>query len=109
MSCKARSLAAPAALKDRLMRLGQPLLDALERLGCGGAILDADGAVVQLNQTGKRLVLEQTGAEPHELESADGSRAAMHRLLHEHTTQFRLTPGRWSLVSREGRRQLVLH
>ena len=62
------------------MPLGKPLLDALDRMGYGGLVLDTAGQVLQINNTGARLLRENGSAGDHE-GSLECSRQALKTLL----------------------------
>jgi len=91
------------------MPFGQPLLDALDRMGYGGLVLEASGQVSKINHTAARLLKEQAGlgsceTDPH------WSRAALKSLLHGKVSdRFRMHEDNWMVVRRAEKRPLVLH
>jgi DNA-binding CsgD family transcriptional regulator len=90
------------------MSLGTPLLDALDRMGFGGLILNTDGEVLRANETATAL-LGQT-REIAGLASPDWNREAIKSLLRsKHADRFRLHEENWVALRREdGSRPLVL-
>ena len=90
------------------MPLGKPLLDTLERMGCGGVVLDGVGNALLVNSTTERLLEQETGA-PNPHWSLDWVRGATKKLLTKGGTRFRLDADAWVMVPREDRRPLVLH
>ena len=87
------------------MPLGAPLLDTLERMRCGGVLLDVFGAAIRINPTAARLLRD--GAEP--AAELDWTRSAVKSLLGKAGTRFKLDDENWVVVSRENRRPLAIH
>ena len=94
------------------MLLGKPLLDALDRMGHGGVVLDTAGQVLRINNTGARLLRENGSAGDHH-NSLDWSRHALKSLLRsEGAARFRMDEDSWVVIRRhqsEPRRPLILH
>ena len=91
------------------MLLGKPLLDTLERMGCGGVVLDGLGNALLANPTAERLLEQETGPpEPHR-RNLEWVRGAIKTLLTTGGRRFRLDADHWAVVPREDRRPLVLH
>src|SRR3954451_15659240 len=88
------------------MPLGRPLLDTLDRMGCGGLVLDTAGEVGQINDTARRLLAEHAGQGP-----PDWRRALKGLLRSEAAARFSMDEDAWGVVRRGGphRRSLVLH
>ena len=81
------------------MLLGRPLLDALDRMGFGGVVLDTTGDVILSNDSGTRVLAARelgNGADP----SPDWSREAVKKLLRSAgSTRFRLDEDAWLLIA----------
>ena len=89
--------------------LGKPLLAALNRMSCGGVILDESGRVLDLNPAAKCL-LGDTRCPGSNLDlSPEEARNALKALLRASETRFTMEQDTWAVVARENRRQLVLH
>jgi len=84
------------------------LLDVLEQMSYGGAIVESDGRGVRLNLTAKRLLVEQTGLPESEIDHPARSMEALQRLLPRGRSHLPGTADGWLIVPREGRRQLVV-
>ncbi len=90
-----------------LVPLGKPLLDTLERMGCGGLVLDASGEILQTNPTAERLLGDGLVRGNHAGRSA---RNALKRLLAAGTTRFTTVQrDAWVVIPREDARELILH
>jgi DNA-binding CsgD family transcriptional regulator len=86
--------------------LTAPLLDTLQRMGCGGLVLDPRGEVLGANEHARKML-------HNEFASAQScspvSRLTLKALLAKGQTRFRMNADTWVLVPREGKRDLVLH
>ena len=87
-------------------QIGKPLVDALQRMGYGGILLDAAGAVLLINSEAERLLraeLEANGSDAW-------AREALKALLRSGDRRFNLH-GRepWVAVVRSDGRPLFLH
>jgi DNA-binding CsgD family transcriptional regulator len=91
------------------MQFGRPLLDALDRMGYGGLILDTSGQVVLINATGIGLLKEHGNAR-YDPENPNWSREALKSLLQARTSErFRMNEDNWVVLRRtDGERPLVL-
>ncbi len=69
----------------RAMPLGKPLLDILERMTCGGVVLDASGNALQINPTASRLLQLETGSANRSANDLEWVRGAIKRLLNRST------------------------
>ncbi len=90
-----------------LVPLGKPLLDTLERMGCGGLVLDASGEILQTNRTAEQLLSDARDKGDH---AGRSTRNALKQLLASGTTRF--TTGRrdaWVVIPRQDARELILH
>jgi len=102
-------LATAFSEQGTLMPLGKPLLDALDRMGHGGLLLDGVGEVLLANATARHLLAAET-SQPHEpTGDLAWMRWAMKRLLHRAQSRFTLDRDAWVRVPRETQRDLVLH
>src|SRR5687768_8571500 len=91
------------------MPLGTPLLDALERMGFGGLLLDTSGNVLRSNDTGARL-LQEYGRATVDTEAPSSLREALKLLLRSRKAErFRMYEDNWVVLRRgEGTRPLVI-
>jgi hypothetical protein len=89
--------------------LGKPLLDALERMSCGGVVLDASGRALQISPTALRLLQQETGSPSRPAGDLEWVRGAITRLLNRAETRLRMSEEAWITIPREDRRDLVLH
>src|SRR6266487_6660368 len=90
------------------MPLGKPLLDALDRMSCGGVVLDAAGNVLRLNRAAERVLKELGTAGCNRDLSHEQVRSAITRLM-SHSRHFKLSGSNWTGVERSGKRQLLMH
>jgi DNA-binding CsgD family transcriptional regulator len=92
-----------------LVPLGKPLLEALERMGCGGVVLDEVGYALLTNPTAERLLREEVGPPSGLVEEREWVRHAIKRLLRGSSERFTLNADAWVTIHREDKRDLVLH
>src|SRR5690349_11745613 len=71
------------------MPLGKPLLKALNRMGYGGLVLDPAGQVLQINNTGTRLLREYGGRAAHDNDPNWTRHALKALLLSKGAARFR--------------------
>ena len=90
-------------------RLGKPLLATLERMSCGGVILDASGQVLDLNPAARRLLARGRRSGSDQDLSPEEAREALKALLRASDTRFTMDQDTWAVVTQEDRRQLVVH
>src|SRR3954454_18796937 len=93
------------------MPLGKPLLEALDRMGYGGLVLDTTGQVLIIINTGARL-LHEDGGKDRRHSDPDWIRCALKSLLRsEGASRFRMDEDAWIVIRRNvGRkRPLILH
>jgi len=90
------------------MALGKPLLDTLERIGCGGVLLDERGHVLLLNNTAQRILEDDLGRAGGS-DKPEWLRTAIGRLLGQASGRLMLNKDEWVRIPRENRRDLVLH
>src|ERR687886_2692592 len=91
------------------MLLGKPLLDTLERMGCGGVVLDGLGNALLINPTAERLLEQETERPKPRRNDLDWVRGATKTLLTMGERRFKLDADAWVMVPREDKRPLVLH
>lgn len=92
------------------MLLGKPLLNALDRMGYGGILLDAQAQVLSINTVATKLLREN--ASRNGSQSCSDWRQALKSLLHsDKTARFTMEENAWVVIRRdsEGKRPLVLH
>jgi len=91
------------------MPLGAPLLDALDRMGFGGLLLDTGGNVLRINHTGTRLLQEHSTA-TLDTDDQGWRREALKWLLRSRSAErFRMHEDNWVVLRRgEHTRPLVL-
>ena len=65
---------------ESLVPVGVPLLEALERMHCGGIILNAAGEVIRLNSAAERYLRKYAGLSSAMTSSAEWT-SALHRLF----------------------------
>jgi DNA-binding CsgD family transcriptional regulator len=90
------------------MLLGSPLLNTLDRMNVGGVLLDAGGAVVDINEPARRLLNSRSN------KSGDASVPAKYQhavrdLLSRGTCRHRSGEESWVVIKRKDRRSLVVH
>ena len=92
------------------MLVGMPLLQVLDRLGCGGIILSTGGQVLAINIGAQRILQETFGLSDPEVEALDGEgREFVKRLLRRGRSRIHVDSESWILVEREGRRPLIMN
>ncbi len=91
------------------MLVGKPLLGALNRMGCGGVILDASGRVLDLNSAAAQFLRATILDPPDQPLSPDEVRGALKRLLWASEARFTLESDTWAVVPRDNQRPLALH
>src|SRR5215210_7040473 len=104
--------AQPTLLKtrERDAPLGKTLLEVLDRIGYGGLVLDTAGQVLQINNTGPRLLKENSSRGHHE-DGLDWGRRALKALLRsEGSSRFRMGEDACVAIPRDAdqRRPLIL-
>src|SRR5688572_5838142 len=98
----------PSDSPQQLPPFGKPLLDTLERIGCGGIVLDATGDILQTNLTATRILTASQPAGPRL--SPDWARKGLKALLAAGTTRFTTAhQDAWIVVPKEKGRELILH
>jgi hypothetical protein len=86
--------------------LGKPLLEALDRIGYGGLILDAGGEVLVINAAATQILHQNCGRS----ELPEWSRQALKMLLRsEGAERFRMDEDSWVVIRRLLKRPLILH
>ena len=106
---KAPSLASsPTARAPQQFVIGATLLDALDRVGYGGLVLDGRGDVISVNASGRRL-LEQKLGRPGSGSEAEWLRRAVRRLQDGITPWFPHNKEVWATIPCAGDRPLALH
>lgn len=91
------------------MPLGRPLLTTLERMGCGGLVLDTNGQPILINETARRLL--EIESSPRDLcGDPDRYREALKGLLRsDKAHRHRMDEEAWLVVRREKGRPLAVH
>jgi len=89
--------------------LGQPLIDTLERMGCGGVLLDEMGYALLTNPVALRLLRDEVGPPSGPVEEREWLRNAIKRLLRSSSERFTLKADAWVTIHREDKRDLALH
>ena len=103
MSVRAQLLAG-----ESLVPVGVPLLEALERMRCGGIILNAAGEVIRLNSAAERYLRKYAGLGSAMTGSADWT-SALRRLLSTGEGHVASDADLRVPVAEDGKPQLVLH
>jgi DNA-binding CsgD family transcriptional regulator len=92
------------------MPLGKPLLEALDRMGYGGIVLDTSGQIRLINEAAVRLL--QENSPDHNSQCCPDWKEILRALLRLDVAA-RLTMGKdpWIVIRRDaaGRRPLILH
>jgi DNA-binding CsgD family transcriptional regulator len=91
------------------MRLGKPLLDTLDRICCGGVVLDASGHALQINRTAENILKELSIRGRTAQLSRQQVSDIISRLLLSKARTFTLSKHVWSSVQRNGKRDLLFH
>ena len=93
-----------------LLRIGLPLLEALDRISCGGLILNTDGEVHAVNETARTILCRERTLSTTGVDKLPASgRVALKVLLARAETRFRLDTHSWVVIARPDQRPLVLH
>jgi DNA-binding CsgD family transcriptional regulator len=90
-------------------RVGQPLLDALDRMRCGGVLLDTSGEAVEANESAIQILKEELGSSFGDDPDLHSIRTALKRLLRRSNTRFTMDADTWVTIPRDSKRDLVLH
>ena len=94
--------------KDRIVPLGKPLLDTLERMSCGAVLLDELGRVLLSNATAVCMLREEVDCSPNQSEIPDWARNAIKKLLRRSNARFSLNSDAWVSVRRDAGRDSAL-
>jgi DNA-binding CsgD family transcriptional regulator len=86
--------------------LGKPLLDALDRMRCGGIVLDKRGDVLLLNSYAEHIL---KGGLDLSSDDQRWARGAIKSLLQRAESRFKLENDSWVMMPSTGVRPLVLH
>jgi DNA-binding CsgD family transcriptional regulator len=95
--------------EGKTVPLGQPLIDTLERMGCGGVLLDEMGYGLLTNPVALRLLRDEVGPPSGPVEEREWLRNAIKRLLRSSSERFTLKADAWVTIHREDKRDLALH
>ncbi len=90
------------------MPLGKPLFYALDRMSCGGVVLDSSHHVLRLNRAAERIVQKLSATGSNKELSREQVRSAIERLM-SHSRHLTLRGNTWTSVERPGKRQLLMH
>ena len=90
------------------MSIGVPLLETLERMRCGGIILNAAGEVIRLNSAAERYLRTYAGLGSAMTSNADRT-SALRRLLGTGNGHMASDADLWVPVTNGSKPQLVLH
>ncbi len=88
------------------MSINGRFLGVLDRMGCGALLLDADGNIVESNQTATRAIHEFNG---ETTSKSTDLRSGFKSLLDGGGTRFRHKSESWIMVPRHGKRSLAIH
>jgi DNA-binding CsgD family transcriptional regulator len=93
-----------------VMLVGLPLLQVLDRMGCGGLVLATDGQVLAIND-GARSILQKTfSLTEGDLDELHGSgREYVKHLLNRGRTRIQLDSENWILIEREDEPPLIMN
>lgn len=90
------------------MQTQEPWLKTLERMGCGGLIIDTQVNVLASNETALQILGRETTEFIPE-ERAKWQRDALRRLFSRAETKFRIDQEAWITVQHEDGAPLILH
>ena len=92
------------------MPLGKPLLEALDRMGYGGLVLDSAGQVLNINPVGRGILEQSCEAVPQAC-TTDYRTALKSLLRSKSSARFRLDEQNWVVVRRDhlSKRPLIIH
>ncbi|WP_336488127.1 helix-turn-helix transcriptional regulator [Methylobacterium nigriterrae] len=92
------------------MLIGMPLLQILDRMGCGGLLLATSGQVLAANDGARRIVGEMFRLSDERLGSVEAfGRELIKDLLSQGKTRIQLNCENWILIEREDRRPLIMN
>lgn len=90
------------------MHTQEPWLKTLERMSCGGLVIDTQGGVVAINDTAERILGREVT--PDAQACRDGwQRDALKRLLARAGTRLRIDHEAWITVQHDDGAPLILH
>jgi DNA-binding CsgD family transcriptional regulator len=81
----------------------------LDRMQCGGVILDAAGQVLDLNTVARRILATMQPKVSSETVNPENARGALKGLLRAGDTRFAIDQDTWAAISRDDQRQLLVH
>ena len=96
-----------ASREDIVAHVGKALLDALDRVGFGGMVIDGTGYVLNYNPAALDLLRKNVGG--NESNEADWLRHASKRLLDRASPWLPRNVGAWVTIPGHGDRPLALH
>jgi len=88
---------------------GHLLLQVLNRINCGGVILDQSGSVVDINPAAETLLRPEIDGEALRPLTPDDARNALKALLRKSGTRFAIENDTWALIERPDRRPVAVH
>lgn len=90
------------------MSAGEPLLQVLNRIGCGGLLLSTRGQVLAANAEARRILREAFDIDDGSDLRDAGGRSVIKRLLARALTRIQLDGENWMLTTRESQRPLLM-
>jgi DNA-binding CsgD family transcriptional regulator len=99
----------PVQAPDAACVASLPLIDALERMGCGGMLLDEGGYALLTNPTALRLLWDEVGPPSGHVEEREWVCSAIKRLLRSSSERFAVNANTWVTIQREDKRDLALY
>ncbi len=103
-----RALEVPPTAWRTKVQTQEPWLKALERMGCGGVIVDTQVNVVDANDTAGEILGRESGRRGAEART-EWKRDALKRLLARADGKFRIDREAWISVPHEDGAPLILH
>jgi DNA-binding CsgD family transcriptional regulator len=92
------------------MTLDTPLLQILDRMGCGGLVVATDGSVIASNDMARLILRGNVSFDDDELgELESAGRDLIKQLLRQGRTRISLDQGNWILIEREDQRPLIMN
>jgi DNA-binding CsgD family transcriptional regulator len=92
-----------------MMPYSKSLMDALDRLRCGGVVLDKEGQVIELNRTAHQLLRQELGTTTRSEEDADWIASAFKRLRLRASRSSRINGSGWLMTNRRVKQPLAVH
>jgi hypothetical protein len=87
----------------------KPLMDALDRLRCGGVVLDKQEQVIEFNRTAHQLPRQEVESTEPRKEDTEWVTCAFKRLRLRASRRSRLNGSSWLMTDRRAKQPLAIH